>query len=63
MNPAVGFTGFVPEALEFLRDIRFHNSKTWYESHKPEHRRLLLEPFQKLVADLSGVMKEDYDDK
>jgi uncharacterized protein (TIGR02453 family) len=58
MNSAVGFAGFAPEALEFLRDIRFHNSKTWYESHKPEYRRLLLEPFQKLVADLSGAMLE-----
>jgi uncharacterized protein (TIGR02453 family) len=58
MSASTYFTGLSPAALDFLRDIRFHNSKAWYESHKSEYRQLLLEPFQKLVADLSGVMLE-----
>ncbi|MGE5607319.1 MAG: DUF2461 domain-containing protein [Bacteroidota bacterium] len=50
------FRGFSPEALQFLRDIKLHNSKTWYEEQKPNYRRLLLIPFQNLVSDLSGFM-------
>ncbi|HYH02757.1 MAG TPA: DUF2461 domain-containing protein [Bacillota bacterium] len=52
------FTGFSPEALVFLQEIRLYNSKTWYTEHKPEYRRLLLQPFQSLVADLSETMLE-----
>jgi uncharacterized protein (TIGR02453 family) len=50
------FQGFSPEALNFLRDIKFYNSKAWYEEHKQDYRQLLLIPFQNLVSDLSGFM-------
>lgn len=52
------FQGFEPEALTFLQEIRQNNSKAWYEAHKPEYQRLLLRPFQDLVADLSGPVLE-----
>lgn len=52
------FRGFEPEALIFLREVRQTNSKAWYEANKPEYQRLLLRPFQDLVADLSGPMLE-----
>lgn len=50
------FKGFTPESFQFLHDIKEHNSKSWYEGHKPDYRRLLLTPFQDLVGDLSGFM-------
>ncbi len=56
MNRPYQFKGFTPEALQFLFEIKFHNSKSWYEGHKPDYRRLLLTPFQNLVGDLSGFM-------
>jgi uncharacterized protein (TIGR02453 family) len=56
MDQPYQFKGFTPEALQFLGDIRFYNSKSWYEEHKPDYRRLLLTPFQNLVGDLSGFM-------
>lgn len=53
------FEGFaVPQALDFLRDIRLYNSKAWYEEHRSEFQELLVKPFQALVSDLSGVMLE-----
>lgn len=52
------FTGFTPEALVFLEEIRANNSKAWYTEHKREYQRLLLQPFQYLVADLSATMLE-----
>lgn len=56
MNQQYQFEGFTSEAFQLLRDIRFYNSKAWYEEHKPDYRQLLLIPFQKLVSDLSGFM-------
>ena len=56
MNQQYQFKGFTLEAIQFLRDIRFYNSRSWYEEHKPDYRRLLLTPFQNLVGDLSGFM-------
>lgn len=56
MNEGYQFKGFTLEALQFLHDIRFYNSRSWYEEHKPDYRRLLLTPFQNLVGDLSDFM-------
>lgn len=56
MNQQHQFKGFTPEALQFLHDIWFYNSKAWYQEHKPEYRQLLFIPFQYLVSDLSGFM-------
>jgi uncharacterized protein (TIGR02453 family) len=55
-GPETTFAGLTPAVLKFLRDVRRHNSKPWFESHRDNYRRLLLEPFQALVADLSGIM-------
>lgn len=46
------FTGFSPDALDYLAIVRITDSKDWYDAHKAEYRRLLLEPFKCLVSDL-----------
>ncbi|RPJ07904.1 MAG: DUF2461 domain-containing protein [Spirochaetaceae bacterium] len=50
------FKGFSGKSVKFLADIKAHNSKAWYEAHKPDYQELLLVPFQNLVADLSRAM-------
>lgn len=50
------FTGFTPEALQFLFEIKINNNKVWYEANKQRYREILLAPFQKLVGDLSDFM-------
>ncbi|OOM06386.1 DUF2461 domain-containing protein [Clostridium saccharobutylicum] len=50
------FEGFSPEALTFLNDVRVNNSKEWFESHRNEYNKCLLEPFQNLVIELSEQM-------
>lgn len=50
------FQGFSPEALQFLAEIRIHNSKAWYDANKPRYLNCLLAPFQALVGDLSDAM-------
>lgn len=51
-----GFAGFAPAALEFLRQVRAENSRAWYDAHRADYQRLLLTPFQALVAELVPAM-------
>ncbi|MEW6265378.1 MAG: DUF2461 domain-containing protein [Thermodesulfobacteriota bacterium] len=50
------FAGFSANSFEFLRGLREHNTKEWFESHKHEYRRLILQPLQALVEELAPVM-------
>ncbi len=50
------FTGFSPDAVQFLKDIRANNNKTWFEANKQRYQEVLARPFQYLVSDLSGFM-------
>lgn len=50
------FEGFSPEALTFLQNVMVNNNKEWFESHREEYNQYLLNPFQKLVIDLSEQM-------
>lgn len=52
------FTGFSPEALPLLTEIRERNSKLWFEAHRARYEELLLTPFRELVSDLSALMLE-----
>jgi uncharacterized protein (TIGR02453 family) len=52
------FRGFGEQTIRFLRDVREHNSKEWFERNRPVYERELLEPMRDLVADLSGTMLE-----
>jgi uncharacterized protein (TIGR02453 family) len=50
------FRGFSERTIQFLRDVREHNAKEWFERNRPVYERELLEPMRDLVADLSGTM-------
>ncbi|HEX3046975.1 MAG TPA: DUF2461 domain-containing protein [Bacillota bacterium] len=56
MRESYQFRGFTAEAMAFLRDLGANNNKSWFEANKPRYREYLLQPFQDLVADLSGLM-------
>ena len=47
------FTGFRPEALDFLADLAQNNDRTWFQPRKAEFERLLKEPMEALVAALA----------
>ncbi len=51
-----GFNGFSPETLVFLKGLEENNNKVWFEEHKQDYREYLLEPQQRLVADMSEFM-------
>ena len=56
-----------PEALAFLRGLERHNEKAWFEAHRAEYERDLLEPLRELVdemdARLAGLAPEFVGDR
>ena len=51
MSSSTGtFTGFQPEAIEFLINLALNNDRDWFQPRKAEYERLLKEPLESLVA-------------
>jgi uncharacterized protein (TIGR02453 family) len=46
------FAGFAPEALTFLRGLKKHNRKPWFEARRPVYERAILEPLRQLADEL-----------
>jgi uncharacterized protein (TIGR02453 family) len=47
------FTGFRPEAIQFLADLAANNERTWFQPRKADYERLLKEPLEALCAALA----------
>jgi uncharacterized protein (TIGR02453 family) len=47
------FTGFRPEAIQFLADLAANNDRAWFQPRKADYERLLKEPLQALIATLA----------
>jgi uncharacterized protein (TIGR02453 family) len=47
------FTGFRPEAIQFLVDLAEHNDRDWFTPRKGDYERLLKAPMEALVAALA----------
>ena len=47
---AAQFTGFRPEAIQFLADLAANNDRAWFQPSKVDYERLLKEPLEALVA-------------
>lgn len=44
------FTGFRPEALDFLVELALNNDRSWFAPHKAEYESLLKVPLERLCA-------------
>jgi uncharacterized protein (TIGR02453 family) len=51
------FTGFRPEAIQFLVDLAANNERTWFQPRKGEYERLLKEPLEALCVALDGEFR------
>jgi uncharacterized protein (TIGR02453 family) len=47
------FTGFRPEAIDFLADLAQNNERSWFQAHKADYEHLLKEPMEVFVAALA----------
>jgi uncharacterized protein (TIGR02453 family) len=46
------FTGFRPEAIQFLVDLAANNERSWFQPRKAQYERLLKEPLEALCVAL-----------
>ena len=54
---AVGFAGFSPEALKFLRQLKRNNNRNWFMAHKETYEEKVKGPMTDLVLALGGAMQ------
>jgi len=52
------FTGFRPEAIQFLADLAMNNERAWFQPRKAEYERLLKEPLSALCSALAARLAE-----
>ncbi|MEZ4770644.1 MAG: DUF2461 domain-containing protein [Caldilineales bacterium] len=52
------FEGFPPAGLMFLADLAQNNDREWFEAHRDEYQKELLEPAQAFVAALGERLRE-----
>ena len=51
------FTGFRPEAIQFLADLAENNDRDWFTPRKSEYERLLKEPLAALCVAVDEAFK------
>ena len=51
------FTGFRPEALQFLADLAANNDRAWFAPRKAEYERLLKGPLKALCGALDEAFR------
>ena len=54
--PVASFTGFGPDLLEFLADLRDNNSREWFSAHRAQYARALLEPARGFVLAMRELL-------
>ncbi|HTA54961.1 MAG TPA: DUF2461 domain-containing protein [Candidatus Acidoferrales bacterium] len=52
------FTGFSPQALKFLRDLKKNNDRAWFAPRKELYERECLAPLRALTVDLAGALRK-----
>lgn len=51
------FTGFRPEAIQFLADLAENNDRAWFQPRKAEYERLLKQPLEALCVALAELFE------
>jgi uncharacterized protein (TIGR02453 family) len=52
------FTGFTPDAIQFLADLAENNERAWFTPRKADYERLLKEPLESLCVALDEQFRE-----
>lgn len=51
------FNGFSKESIQFYRDIKQNNNKLWFEGHKTEFERYVMNPAKDFVVSMGESLK------
>lgn len=52
----MAFEGFCEDTLKFLVELTINNNKPWFEENRKHYEKVLLNPMQELVMDLTPAM-------
>lgn len=58
MSQSFRFEGFQKQSLTFLRSLAAHNNKVWFEDHRNDYNRFILEPAQRFVGDFGSRLQK-----
>ena len=50
------FDGFSRNTLKFLKGLKANNNKAWFQKHRDEYNKYVLDPLRNLVTDLGEFM-------
>ena len=53
----MSFPGFTVDTMNFLAGLVHNNEKTWFEAHKADYQRYIVEPALVLIGDLDPVVR------
>ena len=56
MKGALPFSGFTPQTIQFLNDLKANNFRQWFEDHRELYEIELLQPFRALANTLTPPM-------
>lgn len=59
MSEHASFSGFPPEGLRFLSELAANNNREWYEEHKQDYRRYVVEPALIFVEILGQRLQQE----
>jgi len=49
---------FTPDLFKFLKDLKAHNTRPWFESNKPRYEEDVKEPMLRFITDLGPRLKK-----
>lgn len=52
------FSGFQPQLLDFLSQLRANNSRDWFQAHRSDYESYFLEPARQFVTALGELLKQ-----
>lgn len=52
------FTGFTPEAIDFLWGLRLNNNREWFQEHKQQYQTALYAPMKALSEELTEAFAQ-----
>jgi uncharacterized protein (TIGR02453 family) len=55
MQTVTAFSGFEPDAVQFLADLATNNSRDWFQPRKGDYERLLKRPLEQLCVALGEL--------
>lgn len=53
----MAFTGYSRDTFGFLAGLVHHNEKTWFEAHRDDYKRFVVEPSLALIVDLDEAVR------